>query len=290
MMDFKVGAALIALMGVIGGELSAAEVSGKIQSVGANKEIEIRIDDPRIKRGDQLVIGFEIQGEGFIPLEGVWKVNEISSGVVKALPENAENTSTPIVGYTARITLSADQSNSEVTSPSQVQPQGQQIPQSQIDGVGVDEADRHFAAGRYAEALKGYQSAAEQGNSWAQFRLGYLYEKGLGTPAKLAEAAHFYKLAAEAGDANAMNNLGWFYKQGDGVQQDLSRAVELFRRSAELGNSYGQTNLGYMYENGLGVSRDPKMAFYWYKKAAEQGFSNAQANLGILYQKGVGTE
>jgi TPR repeat protein len=52
-----------------------------------------------------------------------------------------------------------------------------------------------------------YQKAADQGFAEAQFRLGYMYEKGLGTKASLDDAIAQYKKAASNGSVDAQRAL-----------------------------------------------------------------------------------
>jgi TPR repeat protein len=69
----------------------------------------------------------------------------------------------------------------------------------------------------YAEGVKWYRSAAEQGDSHAQFNLGFLYAHGNGVPQNDNEAVKWYRLAAAQGVAEAQENLGWMLSQGRGA-------------------------------------------------------------------------
>ena len=135
----------------------------------------------------------------------------------------------------------------------------------------------------YAEAVKWYRKAAEQGNTNAQNNLGVCYETGQGVTKNLKEAIRWYMKAAEQGNMNAQNNLGLCYKSGQGVTKDLKEAVKWFCKAAEQGNANAQNNLGVCYENGQGVSQDYVEAIKWYKKAAEQGNRFAILNLKDLH-------
>ena len=46
-----------------------------------------------------------------------------------------------------------------------------------------------------------------------------MYAKGQGVPQDYAEAVKWYRLAAEQGFAMAQDNLGLMYKNGQGVPQ-----------------------------------------------------------------------
>ena len=62
---------------------------------------------------------------------------------------------------------------------------------------------------------------ALRGNALAQFNLANLYESGQGVPKDFAEAVRWYRKAAEQGAAPAEYALGGCYADGLGVPQDL---------------------------------------------------------------------
>ena len=140
----------------------------------------------------------------------------------------------------------------------------------------------------YAEAVKWYRKAAEQGNASGQFNLGWMYRKGFGVAQNNTEAVKWYRKAAEQGDASGQYNLGYMYENGYGVSQDYAKAVKWYRKAAEQGDASGQFNLGWMYRKGLGVAQNYSEAVKWYRKAAEQGDADAQNNLGEMYYYGRG--
>ena len=63
----------------------------------------------------------------------------------------------------------------------------------------------------YAEAVKWYRLAADQGDASAQYNLGVMYANGQGVPQNHAEAVKWYRLAADQGNASAQFNLGDMY-------------------------------------------------------------------------------
>ena len=82
------------------------------------------------------------------------------------------------------------------------------------------------------------------------------------------EGQRWIKLA-EQGDSFVQAQLGWMYLHGEGVPQDYEKAVFWTRKSAEQGYDLAQFNLGVMYEDGMGVTQDDEKAVQWYQKAAE---------------------
>ena len=134
----------------------------------------------------------------------------------------------------------------------------------------------------YAEAVKWYRKAAEQGLDWGQNNLGYMYRYGYGVTKDYEEAVKWYRKAAEQGLAMGQSNLGTMYEMGYGVTKDYEEAVKWYRKAAEQGNAIAQYNLGVCYQYGKGVTIDLTQAKYWYEKAAEQGDEDAKERLKDL--------
>jgi len=140
----------------------------------------------------------------------------------------------------------------------------------------------------YAEAMKWYRKAADQGHARAQFNLGFMYYDYKGVRQNYAEAMKWYRKAADQGHARAQFNLGFMYYYGKGVRQNYAEAIKWFRKAAEQGFAHAQNALGRMYFKGHSVRQNYAEAMKWYRKAAEQGFAHAQVNLGYMYAKGEG--
>lgn len=151
------------------------------------------------------------------------------------------------------------------------------------------------------------ENAAEHGDANAQYRLGWMYERGHGFLAQNSEdAAVWYRKAAEQGVAKAQSRLGWMYANGEGVVQDHKQAVvwyhkaadqgdadakfAMLREAAEQGDADAQYNLGLTYDGDGNGNGDTTTAAIWFRKAAEQGVANAQFRLARLYYNGFGVE
>nr|WP_213395103.1 tetratricopeptide repeat protein [Yoonia sp.] len=59
-----------------------------------------------------------------------------------------------------------------------------------------------------------------------------MYSIGIGVPRDYAEAVRWYRLAADQGFSHAQYNLGWMYHNGQGVPQDYAEAVRWLRLAA----------------------------------------------------------
>src|SRR5262249_2107397 len=77
-----------------------------------------------------------------------------------------------------------------------------------------DDASAAYQRGDYVQAIKLFQQLAEQGQQWAQMRLGSIYAEGKGVPQDYQEAVKWYRLAAAEGNQLAQINLGVMYTNG----------------------------------------------------------------------------
>lgn len=126
-------------------------------------------------------------------------------------------------------------------------------------------------AGDYAEARAVWIPLARHGNAEAQFRLGWVFENGLGTAKNPTVAADWYAQAAAQGHASAQFNLGLMYTDGRGVRRDDITAANYFRMAARQGHAKAAYNLGIFYQRGRGVEKDPRRARYWFGRAKANG-------------------
>ena len=142
----------------------------------------------------------------------------------------------------------------------------------------------------YKMAFEYYKLVAEQGDAFAQFKLGVCYKNGQGVGKDECEAVKWYRKSAEQCHARAQCNLGFCYERGIGIDKDEEEAVKWYRKSAEQGNAIAQFNLGNCYKKGQGVEKDEEEAVKWYRKSAEQGHVSAQFNLGRCYENAYGVD
>lgn len=70
-----------------------------------------------------------------------------------------------------------------------------------------------------------FRPLAEKGDAAAQFRLGWMFDRGDGVQQDFQQALHWYRLAAAQGHAMAQNNIGTFYEHGKGVANDYQEAI-----------------------------------------------------------------
>ena len=96
------------------------------------------------------------------------------------------------------------------------------------------------------------------------------------------------RMHAEQGDADAQYRLGSMYDYGLGFVQDFQddgEAVRLYRLAAEQGYVAALVNLGVMYANGQGVMHDDVMAYVWTNVSAANGNEAAPGNINIFAKR-----
>lgn len=139
----------------------------------------------------------------------------------------------------------------------------------------------------------------ESGDVKAQLALWHCYVSGdHGVDKDEKEALKWITKAADQGDPFGQFNLGWHYATGTGVVKDEKQAVLLFSKAAEHGSGLAQGSLGICYARGTGVAQDDKKAIEWFTKGAvrffskeaEAGDEKSRVALGLCYAYGIGVE
>lgn len=134
--------------------------------------------------------------------------------------------------------------------------------------------------------------------SYLHYRIGKMYDRGLGTEQDYETARLHYEQARE--NKYALFSLGNMYKYGNGVEIDTAKAFEYYQQSENCKGEmpYASYNLGQAYENGDGVEQSDEKAKAKYS-AALNGFINIFAKnpddstsykIGYMYFYGKGTE
>ncbi|RYD85765.1 MAG: sel1 repeat family protein [Verrucomicrobiaceae bacterium] len=121
---------------------------------------------------------------------------------------------------------------------------------------------------------------------YQQAMLGWRFHTGTGQLQDFAEGVKWYRKAAEQGVPIAQVALGNCYALGEGVERNLDTAAEWFGEAAAQGDADGQFRLAICYESGAGVESDFTQAYMWYNLAAaskQKGTAaNARANQAAL--------
>ncbi len=139
-----------------------------------------------------------------------------------------------------------------------------------LSWAGFDEGVAAYDRGDYAIAYREWLPLAEQGDTRAQNRLGFMYRNGQGAPENYDEAIKWFRKAAEQGDAEGQSSLGFMYRNGQGAPENYDEAAKWFHRAAAQGDESAMAELGVMYEHELGVPQDYVQAHKWYNLAASR--------------------
>lgn len=192
--------------------------------------------------------------------------------------------------------------------------------------AGIVLADYYLAenndASKMNEAREIYKGLAEKGDQYAQLKLAYMLENGLGSPASPTEAEHWYLASAEQGNPDAQYLLAQYYQLGENgepqyqlakewyekaasklpkayvalgfidetVNDNYSSALKAYEQAASQGDAYGLYNIALMYEYGKGMAVDYKKAKQLYHEAANKGLSEAMNQLAGIYFYGLGEQ
>ena len=136
-------------------------------------------------------------------------------------------------------------------------------------------------------ARRVWTALAEQGHAEAAYKLGMMYDMGLGADRDAVIAVAWYRLAAQGGNIHAQHNLAVAYANGDGVEMNIDHAMHWWQQAASSGNGDSQYNLGIVYAMGVhGIQKNIDEAKKWWRKAAIDGDPMAQYNLGTIYANG----
>lgn len=140
------------------------------------------------------------------------------------------------------------------------------------------EANDAFDRGEFVTAMEVYEDLAANGEAEAQYRLGLIYEQGLGTDVDFRAASNWYQQAAAQQSLPALAALSQLYLTGQGVIQDFKESLRLNEQAAQQGYAPSQHNLGVAHANGVGTFRDPIKAHMWFNLASANGYPAAASS------------
>jgi TPR repeat protein len=127
-----------------------------------------------------------------------------------------------------------------------------------------------------------YSAAADEGQVWAQTRLGVLYARAENDPERWQKAVRLLQLAAGQGDGEAQYELAGMAAAGRGMPASDVEAFGYMKEAAARGLADAQYQLASMYAGGRGTAVDKAAAAEWGRRAAAQNHIPAQFSLGCL--------
>lgn len=133
--------------------------------------------------------------------------------------------------------------------------------------------------------------------SYLNYRIGKMYEYGLGVTQNYSSAIEHYKLSENKYAYFALGNI---YRYGSGVETDYAKAFDYYMRSlsSKGGMPFASYAVGQAYELGQGVEKDLSSAHNFYAEALkglEKVFTknhddNISYKIGMMYLNGKGTD
>ncbi len=133
-----------------------------------------------------------------------------------------------------------------------------------------------------------FRNQADAGDAEAQYRLGEIYESGLGEPgSKPDDAIGWYRKAAAQGHARAAFRLAHLLEQQPGQEKT---AAEAYRQASLAGLSEAIYNLARLYRDGAGVQQDQRWSARLYRQAYGAGVTRAALDLAQLALVGAGRD
>jgi hypothetical protein len=197
-----------------------------------------------------------------------------------------------------------------------------EVAQAQHNGNGTKK-NEVAAQGNYKVALQAFEKLEDrQRDDKLEYRLGWMYQTGSGTPKNLPQAKALYAAAAELENesarlrwakmvieekepepeelktaltwlteaaktrSDAQYTLGKMYLTGKEVPKDVNEALRLLLLSANQGNDFAAYQLGKLYLQGEEVPKDIKTALHWLNLSLEKDNQFAQYSLGMIYLRG----
>lgn len=190
-----------------------------------------------------------------------------------SLDKRGEVASSPVAATQAGVTLPALPEG--VSSQRLKQALEAQNPRAYFD-VAIRLADGRSIPRNVEAAIPWLVLAAERDHAPAYYRLGNIYEKGLGPKRDIGQAVSAYEKGAALGNRKSMHNLATLYAAGIATgNPDYQRAFPLFEQAAELGLVDSQFNLAVLLVNGLGAKQNLGEAYKWFTVAAQNGDKEA---------------
>ena len=88
--------------------------------------------------------------------------------------------------------------------------------------IEIQADDKWYKMIDYKKALEWYEKSANQGYNRAQYRVGYIYYKGVGVNTDYIKACNWFK---KSKTENACFYLGYIYEKGLGVEIDYIESI-----------------------------------------------------------------
>ncbi len=149
-------------------------------------------------------------------------------------------------------------------------------------------------AENYNDALQMLLKRAVFGDALVLYKLGQIYEEGLGVDKDPKKSFYYYSKSAKQNYLRAQYKMGVFYLQGNAIATNTEIAISWLARAALRGSAPAQFILGTIYEYGINkpgengyIKRNTYQAKALYSISSYFNVGEAKYRLAQLYANGT---
>ena len=148
--------------------------------------------------------------------------------------------------------------------------------------------DNDTAQRYYKQALSGFLKieSDDMANDDLFYKLGQMFNLGLGTDSDVTKAIEYFKRSAEMNNKNGLFEYGKALLTGEHIPQDTDSAVKLLEKAVKLKNSNAKRFLALEYISGEHLEQDIEKGIALLTECADSGDVIASYRLGKIYLQG----
>lgn len=137
----------------------------------------------------------------------------------------------------------------------------------------------------FEKAISFAKVASENGNSLANYMLGYSYMYRDEIGINIEKGLKYLVDAAESENKNAQSLLGILYFSGDKLHQDYKKSLYYLEKAASKDDILAISTLAMCHENGYGTKKDVFMAIHLYTRVLDLLLSIDSKSFPGLFDK-----
>lgn len=148
--------------------------------------------------------------------------------------------------------------------------------------------DNDTAQRYYKQALSEFLKIEndDMANDDLFYKLGQMFNLGLGTDSDVTKAIKYFKRSAEMNNKNGLFEYGKALLIGEHIPQDTDSAVKLLEKAVKLKNSNAKRFLALEYISGEHLEQDIEKGIALLTECADSGDVIASYRLGKIYLQG----
>ena len=148
--------------------------------------------------------------------------------------------------------------------------------------------DNDTAQRYYKQALSGFLKieSDDMANDDLFYKLGQMFNLGLGTDSDVTKAIKYFKRSAEMNNKNGLFEYGKALLIGEHIPQDTDSTVKLLEKAVKLKNRNAKRFLALEYISGEHLEQDIEKGIALLTECADSGDVIASYRLGKIYLQG----